>query len=87
MVAVTVVRPGWASGDDSGSVRAEMTLDQGARPPADCTVLPHVRMPFDGGRHWPDLGEEATLCAGWVTVALADRLHTWTKDVLRAEAG
>ncbi|WP_346620561.1 hypothetical protein [Blastococcus montanus] len=84
---VTVVRPGDASGDDSGSVRAEMTLDEGARLPAGCTALPQVGMPFDGGGNWPDLGEEAQLCEGWVTVVLGDRLYTWTDDVLRAEAG
>ncbi|MGY1720158.1 hypothetical protein ACI8AG_14045 [Blastococcus sp. SYSU DS0552] len=84
---VTVVRPGEAAGDDSGSVRAEMTLDEGARPPADCTALPQVGMPFDGGGNWPDLGDEAQLCEGWVTVVLGDRLYTWTGDDLQAAAG
>ncbi|MCF6742964.1 hypothetical protein E9529_01495 [Blastococcus sp. KM273128] len=84
---VTVVRPGEASGDDSGSVRAEMALDEGAHPPADCTPLPQVGMPFDGGGNWPDLGDSARLCEGWVTVVLGDRLYTWTGDELQAAAG
>ncbi|MGY2001340.1 hypothetical protein [Blastococcus sp. SYSU DS1024] len=84
---VTVVRPGEASGDDAGSVRVEMTLDEGAQPPAGCTALPQVGMPFDGGGNWPDLGDSAQLCEGWVTVVLGDRLYTWTDDPLRAEAG
>ncbi|MGY2064168.1 hypothetical protein [Blastococcus sp. SYSU DS0619] len=84
---VTVVRPGEAAGDDSGSVRAEMALEEGVRLPADCTALPQVGMPFDGGGNWPDLGGEAQLCEGWVTVVLGDRLYTWTDDVLQAEAG
>ena len=84
---VSVVRPGDAAGDDSGSVRARMTLDEGARLPAGCAGLPQVGMPFDGGGNWPDLGEEAQLCEGWVTVVLADRLYTWTDDVMQAEAG
>ncbi|NEK85890.1 hypothetical protein GCU60_08955 [Blastococcus saxobsidens] len=84
---VTVVRPGNASGDDAGSVRAHMTLDEGARPPADCVDLSQVGMPFDGGGNWPDLGEAAQLCEGWVTVVLDDRLYTWSDDALQVEAG
>ncbi|RBY92133.1 hypothetical protein DQ244_07465 [Blastococcus sp. TBT05-19] len=82
---VTVVRPGAASGDDGGSVRVDLDLP-GATPPADCTELPRVGMPFDGGGDWPDLGEgPALLCDGWVTVVLDDRLYAWTDDALRSE--
>ncbi|MBB3677578.1 hypothetical protein [Modestobacter versicolor] len=84
--AVTVVRPGDAAGDDSGSVRATMELVPGTTPPADCTALPSVGMPFDGGGSWPDLGDTAQLCDGWVTVVLDGQLYTWTADDLQAEA-
>ncbi|MCZ2858986.1 hypothetical protein [Blastococcus sp. VKM Ac-2987] len=55
---VTVVRPGDAAGDDSGSVRAQMTLDEGARLPAGCTALPQVGMPFDGAGPGPTRVEQ-----------------------------
>ncbi|MCA0145721.1 hypothetical protein [Blastococcus sp. LR1] len=83
---VTVVRPGDASGDDDGSVRVDLELPDAA-PPADCTALPQVGMPFDGGGDWPDLGEgPALLCDGWVTVVLGDHVHAWTDDALRSDA-
>ena len=83
---VTVVRPGDAAGDDSGSVRTEMALDAGTELPADCTVLDQVGMPWDGGGNWPPLGDTAHLCDGWVTVVLDDHLYAWTADDLLAEA-
>ena len=83
---VVVVRPGDAAGDDSGSVRADMTLAAGTELPADCTPLPQVGMPWDGGGTWPDLGDTAQLCDGWVTVVRAGHLYTWTADDLQAEA-
>ena len=83
---VTVVRPGDAAGDDGGSVRAEMVLAEGTELPADCTPLDQVGMPWDGGGSWPDLGEEAQLCDGWVTVVLGEHLYAWTADDLQAEA-
>ncbi|MCZ2805941.1 hypothetical protein O2W18_12560 [Modestobacter sp. VKM Ac-2983] len=80
---LTVVRPGDAAGDDSGSVRVDMTLTSGTTLPADCTPLDQVGMPFDGGGRWPDLGDEAHLCDGWVTVVLGDQLYAWTDDQTR----
>jgi len=84
---VTVVRPGDAAGDDSGSVRAEMTLDEGVTAPSRCTALDGVGMPWDGGGSWPDLGSTAQLCDGWVTVVQHGHLYTWTADDLQIEAG
>ena len=83
---VVVVRPGDAAGDDSGSVRADMVLAEGTTPPADCTPLDQVGMPFDGGGRWPDLGDTAQLCDGWVTVVQDGHLYAWTADDLLAEA-
>ncbi|TFV48980.1 hypothetical protein [Blastococcus sp. TF02A-35] len=81
---VVVVRPGSAAGDDGGSRRVDLDLG-GATPPADCTELPQLGMPFDGGGGWPDLGDgPALLCDGWVTVVLDDRLYAWTDDALLA---
>ncbi|MCZ2823230.1 MULTISPECIES: hypothetical protein [unclassified Modestobacter] len=80
---VTVVRPGEAAGDDAGSVRVHMTLTSGTTLPAHCTPLDQVGMPFDGGGRWPDLGDEAHLCDGWVTVVLGDQLYAWTDDQTR----
>jgi len=83
---VVVVRPGDAAGDDSGSVRADMTLTTGTTLPADCTPLAQVGMPWDGGGQWPDLGDTAQLCAGWVSVVLDGHLYSWTDDALQYEA-
>jgi hypothetical protein len=83
---VTVVRPGEASGDDGGSVRTDMVLAPGTTPPAGCTPLDQVGMPWDGGGSWPDLGGTAVLCDGWVTVVLDGHLYTWTADDLQARA-
>ena len=83
---VTVVRPGDAAGDGTGGVRAEMTLDPGTTPPASCTVQVTVGMPWDGGGSWPDLGAQALLCDGWVTVVQGALLYTWTADDLQAAA-
>ena len=80
---VVVVQPGDASGDDSGAVRADMELTPGTTLPADCTPLPQVGMAWDGGGPWPDLGETAQLCEGWVTVVRAGHLYTWTADDLQ----
>ncbi|MCZ2847939.1 hypothetical protein [Modestobacter sp. VKM Ac-2978] len=80
---VTVVRPGEAAGDDGGSIRVHMTLADGTSLPADCTPLDQVGMPFDGGGRWPDLGDTAQLCDGWVTVVLDDQLYAWTDDQTR----
>lgn len=80
---VTVVRPGEAAGDDGGSIRVHMTLADGTSVPADCTPLDQVGMPFDGGGRWPDLGDTAQLCDGWVTVVLGDQLYAWTDDQTR----
>ena len=74
---VTVVRPGEASGDDSGSVRVDMVLPAGTALPGDCTPRDQVGMPFDGGGSWPDLGTASALCDGWVTVVLGDHLYAW----------
>jgi hypothetical protein len=75
--SVTVVRPGDASGDDSGSVRVDMTVAD-TELPAGCTPREQVGMPFDGGGSWPDLGTASQLCDGWVTVVLGDHLYAWT---------
>ena len=83
---VVVVRPGDAAGDDGGSIRADMALQAGTTLPADCTPLEQVGMPWDGGGHWPDLGDTAQLCDGWVSVVLDGHLYTWTADDLQAEA-
>jgi len=83
---VVVVRPGDASGDDSGSVQVDMALAEEAAPPADCTALPSVGLPWNGGGSWPALGSTAQLCDGWVTVVLDDHLYAWTADGLRVEA-
>ena len=83
---VVIVRPGDASGDDSGSVRVDMTLPEGTTLPADCAPLPDVGMPWDGGGSWPALGSSAQLCDGWVTVVLDDHLYAWTADDLQAPA-
>ena len=83
---VVVVRPGDAAGDDSGSVRADMTLAEGTTLPGDCTVLADVGMPWDGGGSWPALGDTAQLCDGWVTVVLDDHLYAWTADDLQEQA-
>ncbi|MBB3086998.1 hypothetical protein [Geodermatophilus sabuli] len=80
---VVVVRPGDASGDDGGSVRADMALDAGVGLPAACTPLDVPGMPWDGGGSWPDLGSERQLCEGWVTVRLGEHLYVWTDDALR----
>ena len=83
---VVVVRPGDAAGDDSGSVRVDMALTEGTELPADCTPLPTVGMPWDGGGSWPDLGATGQLCDGWVTVVQGDHLFTWTADDLQEQA-
>ncbi|SOD95003.1 hypothetical protein [Blastococcus haudaquaticus] len=84
---VTVVRPGDTSGDDSGSVRADMRLDPSSELPTSCTELPDVGMPWDGGGRWPDLGSAtAHVCEGWITVVIDDALYLWTDDELRAPA-
>ena len=83
---VTVVRPGEASGIDSGDVRADMRLDPGSELPSSCTDLPDVGMPWDGGGRWPDLGSAtAHVCEGWITVVIGDELYLWTDDALRAD--
>ena len=79
---VTVVRPGEAAGDDSGSVRVDMTLPAGTTLPDGCTPRDQVGMPFDGGGSWPDLGTTSHLCDGWVTVVLADHLYAWAAGEL-----
>ena len=81
---VTVVRPGDAAGDDSGSVRADMTLPAGTTLPAGCTPREQVGMPFDGGGSWPDLGTTSQLCDGWVTVVLGDHLYAWSDGTVPA---
>ena len=83
---VVVVRPGDAAGDDTGSVRVDMTLEPGTTLPGDCTELATVGMPWDGGGHWPALGSTAHLCDGWVTVLLDDHLYAWTADDLQDQA-
>ena len=81
---VVVVQPGDAAGDEGGSRRVDMAWE-GALP--DCTELPQVGMPFDGGGDWPDLAAGAALlCEGWVTVVLDGQLYAWTDDALLSGA-
>ncbi|GAA4729479.1 hypothetical protein GCM10023328_05070 [Modestobacter marinus] len=75
---VVVVRPGDASGEDDGSVRADLVLDPGTELPADCTERPTASVPWDGGGSWPDLAAAPQLeCDGWVTVLVDDHLYLW----------
>ncbi|MGY1668677.1 hypothetical protein [Geodermatophilus sp. SYSU D00696] len=77
--AVTVVRPGVASGADDRSVRVDMDLAPGAAPPAECRPVAQPGPPWDGGGSWPDLsGERVLLCEGWATAVVDGRLYAWT---------
>ena len=75
---VTVVRPGRAAGSGVEGVRADVSVPAGFSPPASCTRLEHVGMPFDGGgEDWPDSTAPGQRCGRWSVVVADGHLYVW----------